>query len=208
MNPPQWPHLNYLHLQWPYCQTKAIFRYWQEGPASGGTQLHHARRPHPLGSLCRYNELVSRAGSTELVPSTSCLEFAIRGAASGPRHLNLCVSFQLISQTLEELNNGGSELFVTYSITLTVEHPLDSKEIQSVHPKGNQSWIFIGRTDVETEAPVFWSSDAKSWLIGKDPDAGKDWGQEEKGVTENEMVGWHHGSNGHEFEQTLGDGEG
>ena len=82
----------------------------------------------------------------------------------------------------------------------TLESPLDFKEIQPVYPKGNQSWIFTGRTDVEAEAPVPWPPDAKSWLIWKDPDAGKDWGQEEKGMTEDEMVGWHHRFNGHEFE--------
>ena len=76
----------------------------------------------------------------------------------------------------------------------TLESPLDCKEIQPVHPKGNQPWIFIGRSHAESEAPILWSPDAKSWLIGKDPDAGKDWGQEEKETTEDEMVGWHHGS--------------
>ena len=81
-----------------------------------------------------------------------------------------------------------------------VESPLDYKEIKPVNPKENQPWIFIGRTDAEGEAPILWSPDAKSRLIGKDPDAGKDWGQEEKGTTEDEMIGWHHGLNGHEFE--------
>ena len=76
------------------------------------------------------------------------------------------------------------------------------------NPKGNQPWIFTGRTDAETEAPILWPPDVKSWLIGKDPDAGKDWGQEEKGMTEEEMVGWHHQLNGHEFEQASGDSEG
>ena len=76
------------------------------------------------------------------------------------------------------------------------------------HPKGNQSWTFTGRTDAEDEAPILWPPDAKSRLTGKDPDAGKDWGQEEKGMTEDEMVGWHHQLNRHEFEQTLGDSEG
>ena len=90
----------------------------------------------------------------------------------------------------------------------TLENPLDRKEIKSVNPKGNQPWLFIGRTDAEVEALIFWSSDARSWLIGKDPDAGKDWGQEEKRVTENKMVGWHHRFNGHELGQTLGGGEG
>ena len=77
--------------------------------------------------------------------------------------------------------------------------PLDCKEIQPVHPKGDQSWVFIGRTDVEAETPILWPPDAKSWLTGKDPDAGKDWGQEEKGMTEDEMAGWHHQLNGHGF---------
>ena len=81
----------------------------------------------------------------------------------------------------------------------TLESPLDCREIQSVHPKGNRSWVFIGRTDVEAETPILWPPDAKSWLIGKDPEAGKDWGQEEKGMTEDEMVGWHHQLNGHEL---------
>ena len=88
-----------------------------------------------------------------------------------------------------------------------VENPLDFKEIQPVHPKGNQPWIFIGRTDAETEVPVLWPPDVKSQLIEKDSDAGKDWRQEEKGTTEDEMVGWHHRLSGQEFEQTPGNGE-
>ena len=98
--------------------------------------------------------------------------------------------------------------FWTVVLEKTLESPLVCKEIQPVHPKGNQSWIFIGRTDAEPEAPILWSPDAKSWLLGKEPDAGKDWRQEEKGTTEDEMVGWHHQLNGHQFEQALGDGEG
>ena len=82
-----------------------------------------------------------------------------------------------------------------------LENPVDCKEIQPVHPKGNQSWIFVVRTDAEAEAPISWLPDAKNWLIEKDPDAGKDWGREEKGMTEDEMVGWHHWLNGHGFEQ-------
>ena len=74
------------------------------------------------------------------------------------------------------------------------------KKIYPVHPKGDQSWVFIGRTDAEAETPILWSPDVKNWLIGKDPDAGRDWGQEEKGTTEDEMAGWHHRLNGHEFE--------
>ena len=98
--------------------------------------------------------------------------------------------------------------FWTMVLEKTLRNPLDSKEIQPVHPKGNQSWIFIGRTDAQTKAPILWPPDVKSWLIRKDPDAGKDWRQEEKGTTEDEMVGWHHWLNGHEFEQTPGDSEG
>ena len=82
----------------------------------------------------------------------------------------------------------------------TLESPLDCKEIQPVHPKGNQSWVFIGRTDAEAETPILGPPHVKSWLIGKDPDAGRDWGQEEKGTTEDEMAGWHHQLDGHEFE--------
>ena len=90
--------------------------------------------------------------------------------------------------------------FWTVVLEKILESPLDCKEIQPVHPKGNQSWIFIGRTNVEAETPTLWQPDAKSRLISKDPDAGKDWGQEEKGMTEDEMVGWHHWLNGHELE--------
>ena len=89
--------------------------------------------------------------------------------------------------------------FWTVVLEKTLESSLDCKETQPVHPKGDQSWVFIGRTDVEAETPILWPPDAKSWLIWKDPDAGKDWGQGEKGTTEDEMVGWHHQLNGHEF---------
>jgi len=89
-----------------------------------------------------------------------------------------------------------------------VESPLNCKEIQPVHRKGDQSWVFIGRTDVEAETPILWPPDVKSWLIGKDPDAGKDWGQDEKGMTEDEMVGWHHRLDGHGFGWTPGVGDG
>ena len=90
--------------------------------------------------------------------------------------------------------------FWTVVLEKTLESPLDCKEIQPLNPKGNQSWIFIGRTDVEAETPIFWPPDAKRWLIGKDSDAGKDLRQEEKGMTEDEMTGWHHRCDGHEYE--------
>ena len=90
----------------------------------------------------------------------------------------------------------------------TLEGPLDCKEIQPVHPKGDQSWVFIGRTDAEAETPILWPPDAKNWLTRKDPDTGKDWKWEEKGTTEDEMVGWHHRLDGHGFGWTLGVGDG
>ena len=87
------------------------------------------------------------------------------------------------------------------------ESPLDCKDIKPVNPKGNKSWIFFGRTGAEAETPILWPPDGKNWLIGKDPDAGKDWRQEQKGMTEDEMVGWHHQLDGQEFEQALGIGD-
>ena len=95
--------------------------------------------------------------------------------------------------------------FWTVMLEKTLESPLDSKKIQPVHPKGNPSWILIGRTDAEAEIAILWPTDEKNWLIWKDPDAGNDWRQEEKGTTEGEMFGWHPWLNGHEFEQTPGD---
>ena len=98
--------------------------------------------------------------------------------------------------------------FWTVVLEKTLESPLESKEIKPVIPKRNQSWIFIGRTDAEAETPILWLPDAKNWFIGKDPDAGNDWRQEEKEMTEDEMVGWHHRLDGHEFDQAPGVGYG
>ena len=98
--------------------------------------------------------------------------------------------------------------FCTVVLEKTLESPLDCKEIQPVHPEGNQPWIFTGRTDAEAETPILWQPDVKSQLTGKDPDAGQDWKQEEKGMTEDEMVGWDHWLGGHEFESALGVGDG
>ena len=89
--------------------------------------------------------------------------------------------------------------FWTVVLEKTLESPFDCKEIQPVHPKGDQSWVFTGKTDVEAETPILWPPDAKNWLVWKAPDAEEDWGWEEKGTTEDEMVGWHHWLNGHEF---------
>ena len=99
--------------------------------------------------------------------------------------------------------------FWTVVLEKTLQSPLDCKEIKLINPKGNQSWVFIGRNDAEAEGPILqWKPDAKSWLIRKDHVAEKDWRQEEKGIAEDKMIGWHHWLNGHEFEQAPGDGEG
>ena len=98
--------------------------------------------------------------------------------------------------------------FWTVGLQKTLENTLDGKDIKQVHPKGNQPWISIGKIDAKAEAPALWPPDGKSWVTGKDTDAGKHQGQREKGATEDEMVGWHHWFNWHEFEQTLGDSEG
>ena len=99
-------------------------------------------------------------------------------------------------------------LFWIVMLEKTLESPLDSKEIKLVNPKGNQPWIFTGRTNAGAETPILWPPDVKDWLIGKDPDAGKDWRQKEKGVAEDEMIGRHHQLNGQQFEETLGESEG
>ena len=98
--------------------------------------------------------------------------------------------------------------FWTVVLEKTLESPLDCKEIQPVHSEGDQSWVFFGRNDAKVETLILWPPHAKSWLIGKESDAGRDWGQEEKGTTEDEMAGWHHRLDGHEFEWTLGVGDG
>ena len=130
-----------------------------------------------------------------------------------------------ISNCLEVISSISHSVVFLYFFSLITEEGFESFELwcwrrlfrvpwtarrssQSIHPKGNQSWIIIGRTDAESEAPILWPHDAKKWLIGKDPDAGKDWRQEEKGMIEDEMVGWHHQLNGHEFEQASGIGDG
>ena len=112
------------------------------------------------------------------------------------------------SWTIKESWKLKNWCFWTVVLEKTLESPLECKEIQPVNSKGNQSWIFIGRTGAEAETPILWSSDGKNWLTGKNPDSGKDRRQEEKGTTEDEMVGWHHQLNGHEFEQAPGVGDG
>ena len=115
------------------------------------------------------------------------------------------------SSTIKSWLSGMLKNWCFWAVALEktlYKSPLDCREIKSVNPKGNQSWIFIRRTDAEAAAPILWQPDAKNWLIGNDPDAGKDWRQEEKGATEDKMIGWYHWLNGHELEPALADGEG
>ena len=119
-------------------------------------------------------------------------------------HLVKAMVFQVVMYGCESWNIKKAErwridAFELWCWRRLLRSPLDCKEIQPVHPK-DQSWVFIGRTDAEAEIPILWPPHVKSWFIGKDPDAGRDWGQEEKGTTEDEMVGWHHRHNRHEFE--------
>ena len=127
--------------------------------------------------------------------------------ASGP-----ITSWQINGETVETVADYFAGLqnhcFWTVVLKKTLECPLDCKEIQPVHSKGDQSWVFIGRTDAKAETPILWPPHAKNWLIGKVSDAGRDWGQEEKGMTEELMAGWHHRLDGHEFGWTLGVGDG
>ena len=116
--------------------------------------------------------------------------------------------FRCESWTMKKAECWRIDAFETVVLGKTLDSPSDCKEIKPVNLKGNQPWIFTGRTEAEVEAPVLWPPDAKSQLIGKDPDAGIDWRQEEKGATEDEMIGWCYWLNGHEFEQALGDREG
>ena len=122
-----------------------------------------------------------------------------------PSWLKAVVLFYILTSS-----DAISSLSTSTFVFITLASPLDCKEIQPVHPKEDQSWVFIGRTDVTAETPILWPPEAKSWLIWKDPDAGKDWGQEEKGTTEDEIVAWHHQLNGHGFGWTPGvvDGQG
>ena len=113
----------------------------------------------------------------------------------------------MYGRELDYKENWASKNWCFWTVVLekTLESPLDYKEIQPVHPKGNQAWVFIGRTDVEAETPILWLPHVKSWLIWKDPDAGKDWGQKKKRASEDETAGWHHRCNGRELGQTSGD---
>ena len=151
---------------------------------------HEIKRRLPLGRKAMTN-LDSTLKSNDITLSTKvCL---IRAVIFSSTHVRM---WELDYKESWALKNW---CFWTVMLAKTLQSPLDNKEIQPVHPKGDQSWMFIGRTDIEAVTPILWPPDAKSWLIWKDPDAGKDWRQEEKGMPEAEMVGWHHSLNGHEL---------
>ena len=155
-----------------------------------GNCIHEIKRHLLLGrkSMTNLNSILKNRDIS--LPTNVCLVKAM---------VFPVVMYECESWTINKAEHQRIDAFELWCWRRLVS-PLDCKEIQPVNPKGNQSWIFTGRTDAEAEAPIFWPPDAKSWLIGKDLDAGKDWRQEEKGMTEDERVGWHHWRDGHEFE--------
>ena len=171
--------------QWKQCQT--LFFFGSKNTADGDCS-HEIKRCLLLGRKAMTN-LDNVLKSRDITLPTKV-------------HLVKAVVFPVVMWELDHKESWTLKNWCFWTVVLeqTLESPLDSKEIKPVNPKGNQSWIFIGMTDTEAEAPILWPPDVKNWLSGKDPDAGKDWRQEEKGTTEDEMVGWHHRLNGHEFE--------
>ena len=173
----------------------------------GGFQINHCR--WWLSHEIKRSLLLGRKAMTNLdsILKSKRHHFADKGPYSQS------YGFPMSHVQMWELNHkqGWAQknwCFRTVVLEKTLESPLDWKEIKPVSPKGNQPWIFIGRTEAEAEMPILWPHTPKSQLIGKDPSAGKDWRQEEKGMTEDKLLGWHHQLHGHEFEQTLGDSEG
>ena len=179
----------------------ARWRWWQLGPGNDG-------RASGYKELRVLNCLVKGSHSLPgtLTSAYICwVEFPVLYSSS--LFSILCIVVYMWELDCEESWALKNRCFWSMVLEKTLESPLDCKEIQPVHPEGDQSWVFIGRSDVEAETPVFWPPHVKCWLIGKDPDAGRDWGQE-KGMAEDEMAGWPHRLDGHEFESTLGVGDG
>ena len=181
--------------QWKQWET--IF--WGSKITAGGDCSQEIKRHLLLGREAMTN-LNSVLKSRDFTLQT---EFCLVKAVVFPVVMYGCESWNI-----KKAGHWRIYAFDPTMVLKTLEGPLDCKEIQPVHPKGDESWEFIGRTAVETETPVLCPPDAKNWLIWKDPDAGKDWGQEEKGMTEDEMVGWYHWLNGHGFGWTPGVGDG
>ena len=183
--------------QWIWLLMRTLFPAGGQLP-SGCVLTHpflHVCRDLSVSSSCKFtNPIVLKRGGITLLTKVCLVKTMV---------------FPVVMYRYKSDHKEGwapnNWCFWTVVLEKTLESPLDSKKIKPVHPKGNQPWRFTRRTDAEAEAPVFWPLDSKNWLIGKDPDAGKDWGLEEKGVTEDEMVGWHHWFHGHESVQTPGD---
>ena len=180
-------------------ETVRVFIFWGSKITADGDCSHEIKGHLPLGRKAMTNQdnMLKSRDITLLIKA----------------HLVKANGFSSSHVWMWELDNKESWApknwcFLTVVLEETLESPLDCKEIQPVNPQGNQSWVFIGRTDAEVETSIIWPPDVKNWLIGKDPDAGKDWRQEKKGTTEDEMVGWHHQIDGHEFDQAPGVGDG
>ena len=184
-------HITSWQIDRETVETVADFIFWGSKITADGDCSHEIKRCLLLG-----RKVLTNLGST-LKSRDITLPTKVRWVKA---MVFPVVMYGCENWTIKKAEVPKNWCFWTMVLEKTLESPLDFKEIQSVHPKGDQSWVFIGRTDVEGEAPVLWPPDAKSWLIWKDSDAGKDWGQEEKGMTEDEIVGWHHRLNGHEFE--------
>ena len=184
--------------QWKQWQT--LFS-WAPKITTDGDCSHEIKRRLLLGRkvMTNLDSILKRRDIT--LPTKVCLVQAM---------VFPVVMYGCDSWTVKKAECWRIDAFELWCLEKTLENPLDCKKIQPVHPKGDQSWVFIGRTDVEAETPILWSPHAKSWLIGKDFDVGRVWGQEEKGTTEDEVAGWHHWLDGHQSEWTpeVGDGQG
>ena len=185
--------------RWETMETVRDFIFLGSRITADGDCSHEIKRCLPLG----------RKGMTNLDSILKNRDITLPTKV----HLVKAMVFPIVmygceSWTIKKGEHWRTDAFELVMLEKTFESSLDREEIQPVHPKGNWSWIFIGRTDAEAETPILWPPHAKNWLTGKGPDAGKDWRREEKGMTENEMVGWHHWLNGHEFVMGVGDGQG
>ena len=186
-------------IDWQTMETVTDFIFLGSKITADGDCSHEIKRHLLLGRKAMTN-LESILKSRDI---TLLTKFCLVKALGFPVVMYGCES-RTISKESRAPKNW---CFWTVVLEKTLESPLDCKQIQPVHPKGDQSWMFIGRTDAEAEAPILWAPDTENWLIGEDPDVGKDWRQE-KGMTGNEMIGWHHQLDGHEFEQAPGVGDG
>ena len=177
-------------IDWETVETVIDFNFGVSKITADGACSHEIKRCLLLGRKAMTN-IDSILKSRDITLSTKVDQSKLGFSSS-----HVCM-WELDYKESRVLKNW---CFWTVVLEKTLESPLDFKEIQPFHPKGNQSWMFIGRTDAEAETPILWPPDGKNWLIWKDPDAGEDWRQEEKGTTEDETVGWHHWLSGREFE--------